>query len=129
MHRIIVFFSSNDIPVVENSLKVTNVFPLQGSLVGGVKVTITGSGFGVNDTLVEVKAGDVECEVTMVTDTQIQCDLDTSAQTHVVTNEGSHPGRKALTFLYSSSFCSTDVKLHDLFQDFLTCLAFLSNMV
>lgn len=68
------------------------MFPLQGSLLGGTKLTITGSGFGTNDTLVDVSVGDVECKVETVTDTKIVCEIADAAKTHQVTNKGTSAG-------------------------------------
>ena len=50
--------------------------PLQGSVVGGTEVTITGSGFGTDKTKLNVEFGELECHVTSVTDTVIKCDTE-----------------------------------------------------
>ncbi|XP_060573258.1 fibrocystin-L-like isoform X2 [Ruditapes philippinarum] len=79
---------SGDIPTVTVDLSITNVFPLQGSLLGGTKLTITGTGFGNNETLIDVKIGEVNCLTETVTDTQIVCEITDAAKTHHVTNKG-----------------------------------------
>ncbi|XP_053372863.1 fibrocystin-L-like [Mercenaria mercenaria] len=79
---------NGDIPSVDVDLGITNVFPLTGSILGGTKLTVTGTGFGTNATLVDVNVGDVECEIDTVTDTQIVCDITNAATTHSVTNKG-----------------------------------------
>ncbi|XP_052805044.1 fibrocystin-L-like isoform X2 [Mya arenaria] len=83
--------SSYEIPSVTSGLKVTNMFPSQGSRQGGSILTITGVGFGTNESLVDVNFGDIDCEVDTVTDTQIVCETSTATKTHIVTNKGTDP--------------------------------------
>lgn len=73
-------------------LSVTNVYPLSGSLQGGTRLTVTGSGFGDNSSLVEVDVGDVSCDVESVTNNQIVCLIADSGKVHDVTNLGTHRG-------------------------------------
>lgn len=87
-----VSFRSGDIPTVIVDLSITNVFPLHGSLLGGTRLTVTGSGFGTNATIVDASVGDIVCNVATVTDTQIVCEIANAATTHQVTNKGSDPG-------------------------------------
>lgn len=68
------------------------MYPLKGSLQGGTKVTITGSGFGTNDTFVDVMVGDFQCDVESVTNTQIVCLIEKAGKVHQVTNLGTDPG-------------------------------------
>ena len=67
-------YSSSYIVLVKTDCpQVQDVTPLQGSVVGGTEVTITGSGFGTDKTKLNVEFGDLECAVTSVTDTLIKC--------------------------------------------------------
>ena len=70
----------------------TNVFPLSGSLKGGTRLTITGTGFGNVSSRVEVDVGDVRCDVESVTNTKIVCLVTDTGKVHVVTNLGTHRG-------------------------------------
>jgi hypothetical protein len=81
---------------VNVDLKITNVYPLQGSLLGGTKLTITGSGFGTDDNAVVVKIGDVNCEILSLTNTQILCQIEDLRKIHQVTNMGVDPGEKII---------------------------------
>lgn len=72
----------------------SNVFPLRGSLLGGTRLTITVSGFGTNASVVDVKVGDIGCDVSFVSNTQIFCEIGNAATTHEVTNKGSDPGNE-----------------------------------
>ncbi|XP_033119895.1 fibrocystin-L-like [Anneissia japonica] len=71
-------------------LVIDDVFPDHGSLQGGTKVYVTGSGFGTNMSLVEVLFGHVPCKVSDVTDDQIMCISGSSGVVHEVTNQGKH---------------------------------------
>ncbi|XP_069121982.1 fibrocystin-L-like [Argopecten irradians] len=84
-----VLASTSAVPTVNYVLKVTNVFPLQGSLHGGTKVTITGEGLAAD---AEVKFGDTPCDVhsPTATATQIECTIGDTGATHRVDNQGSH---------------------------------------
>lgn len=53
--------------------KVTAVSPKYGKSPGGDTLTITGTGFGTDKTLVSVKVSGVVCAVATVTDTSIEC--------------------------------------------------------
>ena len=52
------------------TLRVDNVFPRQASLMGGQKLTITGSGF--HDDMTTVMVGESECEVDDISSTQVR---------------------------------------------------------
>ncbi|XP_035687261.1 fibrocystin-L-like isoform X2 [Branchiostoma floridae] len=80
---------TNNIQDITYALKVTNVFPRSGSFLGGTTVIITGEGFSTDNT--SVAFGDVSCDVTSATYTEIQCVTATSAKVHKVDNLGSHP--------------------------------------
>ncbi|XP_033119893.1 fibrocystin-L-like [Anneissia japonica] len=70
--------------------EVTGIFPDHGSLQGGTKVFITGSGFGSNASLVDVNFGHVPCKVMSVEDELIECISGSSGTVHEVTNQGKH---------------------------------------
>jgi len=52
------------------------VSPLQGSVMGGTEITITGNGFGTDKDKLNVEFGEFECKVKSVTDTVIMCDTE-----------------------------------------------------
>ena len=79
-------------PSLDVDLRVTNVSLLKGSLQSGTYITITGSGFGTNDSLVEVTVGDAQCNIISIVTSQIVCEIAPAAQAHVVTNMGNDPG-------------------------------------
>ncbi|KAK7898488.1 hypothetical protein WMY93_019341 [Mugilogobius chulae] len=83
---------SNDVTAsIEYILEVHSVFPLVGSLMGGTKLTITGSGFSQNTSNIEVAIGGLECEVTTSEENRLECDLESAQKTVTVTNQGIHP--------------------------------------
>ena len=96
LKKIFLFLRSGSIPSVDVELSVTNVYPLRGSLQGGTILTITGVGFGTNDTLVDVSVGDFVCDLDSVDDTLIVCQIEDTAVVHSVTNEGTH---KSMQFI------------------------------
>ncbi|XP_072025340.1 fibrocystin-L-like [Amphiura filiformis] len=72
-------------------LKVTGVSPDTGSVLGGTMVTISGEGFGTNSSLVKVKFGSAECEITTpLTGEQIVCVTKRALQKHRISNQGIH---------------------------------------
>lgn len=79
------------LPKVNVELQITNVFPLQGSVLGGTQLTITGSGFGTNASIVDVNIGSVDCAVSGVSNTEIVCDISQAGFTHHITNKGIDP--------------------------------------
>ena len=83
-------FSSNQVPTVEYILTVTNVYPLKGSLMGGTKLTISGSGFVANCT--EVFIGTHKCVLDSVTTNPITCTIEGTATVHQIDNTGVHLG-------------------------------------
>ncbi|KAJ8389419.1 hypothetical protein AAFF_G00119570 [Aldrovandia affinis] len=62
-----------------------------GSLYGGTKVTITGSGFTSSIPDHQVSMGGTWCEVTSASEHQLECVTQSDERTHTVTNQGSHP--------------------------------------
>ncbi|KPP78019.1 fibrocystin-L-like, partial [Scleropages formosus] len=83
--------SNNVNTTVEYVLQVTGIYPSQGSLYGGTKVTVTGSGFSssITDNLITV--GDANCKVTTANENQVQCVIQPNEKTFTVTNLGIHP--------------------------------------
>ncbi|XP_069115226.1 fibrocystin-L-like [Argopecten irradians] len=82
-----VLASTSAVPTIDYVMRVTNVYPLQGSLHGGTKVTITGDGLAAD---AEVKFGDTPCNVdnATATSTQIVCTIGHTGTTHQVDNQG-----------------------------------------
>ncbi|XP_030644362.1 PKHD1 like 1, tandem duplicate 1 [Chanos chanos] len=76
---------------IEYILEVTSLTPLQGSLFGGTKVTVSGSGFSPNVSDYRVSMGGRHCEVISASEHQLECITQTGEQTITVTNQGSHP--------------------------------------
>lgn len=93
------FCSTNGISDISYSFKVTNVFPLKGSILGGSEVTITGLGFSSNMTDNMVTVGGTTCEITSADSTAITCHLNSPVQTHRVDNSGVDPSESRLSLL------------------------------
>ncbi|KAI5615922.1 fibrocystin-L precursor [Silurus asotus] len=83
--------SSDVNATIEYILLLTGVSPQHGSLYGGTKLTITGSGFSpvLEDNAVTL--GDTVCKVTAASDNQLQCVVQKENQTYTVTNQGIDP--------------------------------------
>ena len=60
-------------PFVVYELQVFEVYPRNGSILGGTTLTIYGTGFGSNQSDVEVIIGELPCEVIHTNDTRIDC--------------------------------------------------------
>ncbi|KAG7219452.1 hypothetical protein INR49_009286 [Caranx melampygus] len=75
---------------IEFVLEFYSVSPLFGSLMGGTRLTVSGSGFSTNASDNRVSVGEAVCEVTDASEHELQCVLQSEEQTHVVTNDGSH---------------------------------------
>uniref|UniRef100_UPI003AACF14E PKHD1 like 1, tandem duplicate 1 n=1 Tax=Centroberyx gerrardi TaxID=166262 RepID=UPI003AACF14E len=75
---------------IEYILEIYSVSPALGSLLGGTRLTVTGSGFSNNTSDNEVSVGDAECEVTAASENELECVVQSEEQTHTVTNQGSH---------------------------------------
>ncbi|XP_011607160.2 fibrocystin-L isoform X2 [Takifugu rubripes] len=75
---------------IEYILEVYSISPLYGSLMGGTRLTVSGSGFsnGIADN--KVSFGEAECEVKEASENELQCILQAEERTHIVTNQGSH---------------------------------------
>uniref|UniRef100_H3CIT5 PKHD1 like 1, tandem duplicate 1 n=1 Tax=Tetraodon nigroviridis TaxID=99883 RepID=H3CIT5_TETNG len=86
----IVSHSNSVNATIEYILEVHSVSPLYGSLMGGTRLTLSGSGFSNNISDNRVFFGDAECEVKDASENELQCILQTEQKTHIVTNQGSH---------------------------------------
>ena len=69
---------------------------------------ITGSGFGMNASAVEVSFGQTVCSVSDVTDTAITCTTQSAATTHYVNNSGLVPQYNSLSLC--DNYICTDLK-------------------
>lgn len=49
-----------------------------------------GVGFGTDADLVSVMLGEVNCEVTSISDSEIECVTESTSKTHKIDNSGSH---------------------------------------
>ncbi|XP_078542271.1 fibrocystin-L [Lissotriton helveticus] len=70
-------------------LEVTGVSPQRGSVYGGTKITITGSGFSTDLENNQVWLGSLPCQVTSSTEEEMECVIRSSDTTHLVSNNGS----------------------------------------
>ncbi|XP_067888793.1 PKHD1 like 1, tandem duplicate 1 [Heterodontus francisci] len=75
---------------IEYVLRVTEVAPWQGSLYGGTKITVSGSGFSPvpQDNIVQI--GSVPCHITFASARMLECVLDATGRSFIITNNGSH---------------------------------------
>uniref|UniRef100_W5M5C1 PKHD1 like 1 n=1 Tax=Lepisosteus oculatus TaxID=7918 RepID=W5M5C1_LEPOC len=76
---------------IEYVLKVTEVSPLHGSLYGGTKVTVTGSGFSPVTDDIQISMGNITCKVTSASEHHLECITQANESSYTVTNLGSHP--------------------------------------
>ncbi|XP_019729703.1 PKHD1 like 1, tandem duplicate 1 [Hippocampus comes] len=76
---------------IEYVLEVHGISPTTGSLMGGTQLTISGSGFSQNVSDNKVYFGESECEVQVASENELRCRLQSQEETHIVTNQGSHP--------------------------------------
>ncbi|KAL3886654.1 hypothetical protein ACJMK2_026634, partial [Sinanodonta woodiana] len=83
--------TSGALPTVNVQLDVTNVYPTIGSLMGGTKITVTGSGFGMDSSDVKITIGDHGCDVDLINPTRVICQIQDTATIHQVTNQGTDP--------------------------------------
>ncbi|XP_050924319.1 LOW QUALITY PROTEIN: PKHD1 like 1, tandem duplicate 1 [Lates calcarifer] len=75
---------------IEYILEVYSISPLFGSLMGGTRLTVSGSGFSSNTSDNTVSVGEAVCEVKAASENELQCVMQSEEKTHVVTNQGSH---------------------------------------
>jgi hypothetical protein len=85
-------------------LKVTQLYPLQGSLFGGTILTIAGSGFGKNISNINITIATTNCHPINVTNFKIVCQLEFTGITHFITNRGVDPGRYVVAFYLVKEF-------------------------
>ncbi|KAJ8313322.1 hypothetical protein KUTeg_009108 [Tegillarca granosa] len=85
-----VLSSTNQLAEIEVILKLQNVFPRLGSVLGGTRLTLTGEGFTTNKNLIEVKVGEHICNVETAIQTQIVCLIEYTGKTHEINNTGRH---------------------------------------
>ena len=84
-----------------------NLSPTRGSVLGGSELTIGGSGFSISPSRISVRIGEVPCEITSSSHSEIVCttgpslspDADIMLNLRVTVN--SHPVSRALHFTYS----------------------------
>ncbi|XP_056153970.1 fibrocystin-L-like [Lampris incognitus] len=83
--------TSNDMnATIEYILETHSISPMLGSLLGGTRLTVTGSGFSANTPDNQVSIGGVECEVMASSESELQCIVQSEEHTHTVSNQGSH---------------------------------------
>ncbi|XP_038580507.1 PKHD1 like 1, tandem duplicate 1 [Micropterus salmoides] len=83
--------TSNGVNVsIEYILEIHSIYPLFGSLMGGTRLTVSGSGFSNNTSDNKVSIGGTECEVKAASENELQCVVQSEEKTHIVTNQGSH---------------------------------------
>ncbi|XP_044027924.1 LOW QUALITY PROTEIN: PKHD1 like 1, tandem duplicate 1 [Siniperca chuatsi] len=75
---------------IEYILEIYSISPLFGSLMGGTRLTVSGSGFSNNTSDNKVSVGGAECEVKAASENELQCVILSEEKTHIVTNQGSH---------------------------------------
>ncbi|XP_044191170.1 PKHD1 like 1, tandem duplicate 1 [Thunnus albacares] len=75
---------------IEYILEIHSISPMFGSLMGGTKLTVSGSGFSNNTSDNKVSVGGAECEVESASENELQCVVKSEEKTHTVTNQGSH---------------------------------------
>ncbi|ESO84871.1 hypothetical protein LOTGIDRAFT_131466, partial [Lottia gigantea] len=81
----------NNISNIMYTLQITNIYPAQGSLYGGTRVTITGAGFTTDTSLIDIKFGPFGCAVESATTSSIVCLIEDTGIVHEITNTGKHP--------------------------------------
>ncbi|KAM6899772.1 PKHD1 like 1, tandem duplicate 1 [Xenentodon cancila] len=75
---------------IEYILEVSSVSPPFGSLLGGTRLTVSGSGFSNKTADNKVSVGGADCDVVAASSSELQCVVQSEERTHVVTNQGSH---------------------------------------
>ncbi|XP_060949378.1 PKHD1 like 1, tandem duplicate 1 [Limanda limanda] len=75
---------------IEYILEVHSISPLLGSLMGGTRLTVSGSGFSNNTSDNKVSIGEAVCEVKVASANELQCVMQSEGRSHSVTNQGSH---------------------------------------
>ncbi|XP_042290990.1 PKHD1 like 1, tandem duplicate 1 [Thunnus maccoyii] len=97
LHKVDVQVGNNGYPqtsgvnaTIEYILEIHSISPMFGSLMGGTKLTVSGSGFSNNTSDNKVSVGGAECEVESASENELQCVVKSEEKTHTVTNQGSH---------------------------------------
>ncbi|XP_069372727.1 PKHD1 like 1, tandem duplicate 1 [Paralichthys olivaceus] len=75
---------------IEYILEVYSITPVFGSLMGGTRLTVSGSGFSNSTSDNKVSIGEAVCEVKVASANELQCVMQSEEKTHTVTNQGSH---------------------------------------
>ncbi|KAK5854666.1 hypothetical protein PBY51_004842 [Eleginops maclovinus] len=82
--------TSNDVKAtIEYVLEVHSISPMLGSLQGGTRLTVSGSGFSNSTSDNKVSFGGAECEVEAASENELQCVMKSEEKTHMVDNQGS----------------------------------------
>ncbi|XP_069115782.1 fibrocystin-L-like [Argopecten irradians] len=79
--------TDNTLPSLTCELRVDNVHPIRGSILGGTSITVSGSGF-TDD--VKVLVGEHVCKVDTVNDTQLTCRIQHTRKVHYITTTADH---------------------------------------
>ncbi|XP_052245987.1 fibrocystin-L-like isoform X3 [Dreissena polymorpha] len=76
------------VPVLSIPYKVQKVFPTSGSLMGGTRLTVVGSGFGTVPADIKAHVGDYSCIVMTTTNTKFICEIESTSAEYDITNMG-----------------------------------------
>ncbi|KAM9385916.1 fibrocystin-L-like isoform 2-T2 [Pholidichthys leucotaenia] len=97
LHKVDVQVGNNGYPqtsgvnaTVEYILEVHGIAPKCSSLLGGVELTLTGSGFSNITSDNTVTIGNTYCKVRAASDNELKCVVQSEEETHRVTNQGAH---------------------------------------
>ena len=97
---------SIDSTYVVIDLTVTSISPNRGSLLGGTKLTIHGSGFSTkNSSDLAVSIGDRSCHVTDSTNNRITCVTSSTEKVVYISNGGVSEGANAMNSIPSTEKC------------------------
>uniref|UniRef100_A0A3B4ZUN2 PKHD1 like 1 n=1 Tax=Stegastes partitus TaxID=144197 RepID=A0A3B4ZUN2_9TELE len=97
LHKVDVQVGNNGYPQTSNGvnatieyiLEVHSISPSSGSLMGGTMLTVSGAGFS-NNTADNKVSIDARCEVTVASENELRCVVQSEQKIHNVTNQGSH---------------------------------------
>ncbi|GFS10808.1 polycystic kidney and hepatic disease-like 1 [Elysia marginata] len=81
---------TNAISDISYVFQVTSMSPDFGSLYGGTDLLIIGEGFSSNSSEMEVSLGPHACDITSVTNNQIECRIADTGVTHLISATGTH---------------------------------------
>jgi hypothetical protein len=94
---------------------ISSVSPLSGSIYGGVILTISGSGFAISASHIQVTVGSSVCPIVQTAPGQVQCTVPAQgsnaspATIHVVSNGVTFPGSSSFTYSSASTPTITSV--------------------